>query len=61
MIVAFKRYDSQALMTDKIVESSGEKDEKVGDIPFPPQTTHKNKFEPLFLATLLKIGTRTLG
>jgi hypothetical protein len=46
MISAFKCYDGLALGANKIGESSGERDEKVGEIPIPPQTTHKNKFEP---------------
>jgi hypothetical protein len=46
MIAAFKCYDGQALGGDKIGESSGERDEKIGEIHIPPQTTHKNKFEP---------------
>jgi hypothetical protein len=46
MIAAFKCYDGQALGADKIEESSGEGDDKVGKIPISPQTTHKNKFEP---------------
>jgi hypothetical protein len=46
MIAAFKSYDGQALGPDKIGESSVERDEKIGEIPIPPQTKHKNKFEP---------------
>jgi hypothetical protein len=46
MIPTFKPYDGQALGAAKIGESSGERDEKTGEITIPPQTTHKNKFEP---------------
>jgi hypothetical protein len=46
MIAAFKCYDGWALGGDKIRESSDELEEKVGEIPIPPQTTRKNKFEP---------------
>jgi hypothetical protein len=46
MIAAFKSYDGPALGADKTGEGSGERDEKIGVIPIPPQTTHKNKFEP---------------
>jgi len=42
----FKRFDGQALGSDKIGESSGEKGEKIGEIPIPPQTTPMNKFAP---------------
>jgi hypothetical protein len=28
------------------LERTGVRDEKVGEIPIPPQNTHKNKFEP---------------
>jgi hypothetical protein len=45
MIVAFKHNDGRALGGDKIGESSGERDEKLGEIPIPPPTKHKNKFE----------------
>jgi hypothetical protein len=47
MIEAYKRYDGQALRLVKVVESSGEKEEKIGDIPAPPQTFHKNTFVPM--------------
>jgi hypothetical protein len=46
MIAASKRYDGQALGADKIGESNGERDEKIGEIPIPPHTTPQNKFEP---------------
>jgi hypothetical protein len=46
MIAAFKRYDGQALGANTIGECNGERDEKVGEIPIPPHTTPKDKFEP---------------
>jgi hypothetical protein len=46
MIETYKRYDGQALESDKVGKSIGEKEEKIGDIPAPPQTFHKNTFEP---------------
>jgi hypothetical protein len=46
MIEAYKRYDGQALGSDKIGEGSGEKEEKIGDIPAPPKTFHKNAYAP---------------
>jgi hypothetical protein len=45
MIEAYKRYDGQTLGSDKVGERSGE-EEKIGDIPIPPQTFHKNTFVP---------------
>jgi hypothetical protein len=38
---AYKIYDGQMLGSDKVVESSGEKEEKIGDILAPPQTFQK--------------------
>jgi hypothetical protein len=45
-IATFKCYDRQALGADNIGESSGERVEKIEEIPIPPHTTPKNKFEP---------------
>jgi hypothetical protein len=39
-----KRYDGQMLGSNKIGECSGE--EKIGDIPAPPITFHKNAYAP---------------
>jgi hypothetical protein len=39
MIGTFKCYDGQALGADKIGESSGERDEKIGEIPILPHKT----------------------
>jgi hypothetical protein len=46
MFEAYKCYDGQALGSEKVGESSGEKEEKIGDISAPPQTFHKNTFAP---------------
>jgi hypothetical protein len=46
MIASFKRFDGQALEVDKVGECSGERVEKVGEIPIQPQSTPKNKFAP---------------
>jgi hypothetical protein len=46
MIEAYKRYDGQALGSEKIGECSGEGGEKIGDIQAPPKTYHKNAFLP---------------
>jgi hypothetical protein len=46
MIEAYKRYDGQALGSEKIGECSGKGGEKIGDIQAPPKTYHKNAFLP---------------
>jgi hypothetical protein len=46
MIEAYKRYDGQALGSEKIGECSGEEGEKIGDIQDPPKTYHKNSYVP---------------
>jgi hypothetical protein len=46
MIEAYKRYDRQALGSEKVGESSGEGGEKIGDIQAPPKTYHKNAYVP---------------
>jgi hypothetical protein len=46
MTEAYKCYDGQSLGSDKVGESSGEKEENIGDILTPPQTFHKNTFVP---------------
>jgi hypothetical protein len=46
MIKAYKRYDGQALGSDKIGGGSGEKEEKISDILALPKTFHKNTFVP---------------
>jgi hypothetical protein len=44
MIEACKRYDWQALGSEKVGECSGEGGEKIGDIQPPPKTFHKNAY-----------------
>jgi hypothetical protein len=46
MIEAYKRYNGQALGSEKIGECSGEGGEKIGDIQAPPKTYHKNAYVP---------------
>jgi hypothetical protein len=46
MVEAYKRYDGQALGSDKVGESSGENEGKIDDIPEPPKTHHKNAYAP---------------
>jgi hypothetical protein len=46
MIEEYKRYDEQALCSEKVGECSGEGGEKIGDIHVPPNTFHKNAYAP---------------
>jgi hypothetical protein len=46
MIEPYKRYDGQALGSEKVGECSGEGGAKIGDIQDPPKTFHKNAFAP---------------
>jgi hypothetical protein len=46
MIKAYKCYDGQALGSDEVGEGSGENEGKIGDIPEPPKTYHKNAYAP---------------
>jgi hypothetical protein len=46
MIEAYKRYDGQALGSNKVGEGSGENEGNIGDIPEPPKTYHKNAYAP---------------
>jgi hypothetical protein len=46
MIEAHKRYGGQALGSDKVGEGSGENEGKIGDIPEPQKTHHKNAYAP---------------
>jgi hypothetical protein len=46
MIEAYTHYDGQALGSDKVGEGSGENEGKIGDIPEPPKTYHKNAYAP---------------
>jgi hypothetical protein len=46
MIEAYKRYDGQALGSDKVGEGSGDNDGKIEDILEPPKTHQKNAYSP---------------
>jgi hypothetical protein len=46
MIETYKRQDGEALGANKVCEGSGENEGKIGDIPEPPKTHHKNTFVP---------------
>jgi hypothetical protein len=46
MIEAFKRQDGEVLGANKVGEGSGENEGKIGDIPEPQKTHHKNAFVP---------------
>jgi hypothetical protein len=46
MIVAFKRFDGQALGSNKFGECSGEREGKIGKTLVPPHTTPKKQFAP---------------
>jgi hypothetical protein len=46
MMETYKRQDGQALQSEKVVESSGEGGEKIGDIQAPPKNYHKNAYAP---------------
>jgi hypothetical protein len=42
----YKHQDGEALGAKKVGEGSGENEGKIGDIPEPPKTHHKNAFLP---------------
>jgi hypothetical protein len=46
MIEAYKCYDGQALGSNKVGVGSGENEGKIGDIPEPPKTYHRNAYAP---------------
>jgi hypothetical protein len=46
MIETYKRQDGEGLGANKVGEGSGENEGKIGDIPEPPKTHHKNAFVP---------------
>jgi hypothetical protein len=46
MIETYKSRDGEALGANKVGEGSGENEGKIGDIPEPPKTHHKNAFVP---------------
>jgi hypothetical protein len=43
---AYKRYDWQALGSNKVGEGCGENEGKISDIPKPQKTHHKNAYAP---------------
>jgi hypothetical protein len=45
-IETYKHQDGEALGAKKVGEGSGENEGKIGDIPEPPKTHHKNAFVP---------------
>jgi hypothetical protein len=57
MIEAYKRYDGQALGSEKVGESSGEGGEKIGDIQARPKTYHKNAYVPKPNPLRIKLDT----
>jgi hypothetical protein len=46
MIETYKCQDGEVLGANKVGEGSGENEGKIGDIPKPPKTHHKNAFVP---------------
>jgi hypothetical protein len=46
MVKTYKRQDGEGLGANKVGEGSGENEEKIGDIPEPPKSHHKNAFVP---------------
>jgi hypothetical protein len=46
MIETYKHQDGEALGANKVGEGSGENEGKIGDIPEPPKTHHKNAIVP---------------
>jgi hypothetical protein len=46
MMETCKRHDGEALGAKKVCEGGGENEGKIGDIPKPPKTHHKNAFVP---------------
>jgi hypothetical protein len=46
MIETYKSQDGEGLGANKVGEGSGENEGKIGDIPEPPKTHHKNAFVP---------------
>jgi hypothetical protein len=58
-IAEFKQYDTRGLGTEVINESSGEKEEKIGYMPVPPQTRLKNFCKPKPKHLLSKLDRTT--
>jgi hypothetical protein len=46
IIETYKRQDGEELEANKVGEGSGANEGKIGDIPEPPKTHHKNAFVP---------------
>jgi hypothetical protein len=46
MIETYKHYDGEALGANNVGGGSGENEGKIGDIPEPPKTHHKNAYVP---------------
>jgi hypothetical protein len=57
MMETYKRQDGRGFGSEKIGESSGEGEEKIGDILAPPKTHHKNAYVPKPNPLLNKLDT----
>jgi hypothetical protein len=57
MMETYKHQDGREFGSEKIGESSGEGEEKIGDILAPPKTHHKNAFVPKPNPLLNKLDT----
>jgi hypothetical protein len=57
MMETYKRQDGHGFGSEKIGESSGEGDEKIGDILAPPKTYHNNAYVPKHNPLLNKLDT----
>jgi hypothetical protein len=57
MMETYKCQDGCGFGSEKIGESSGEREEKIGDILAPPKTHHKNTFVPKPNPLLNKLDT----
>jgi hypothetical protein len=57
MMETYKRQDGRGFGSEKIGESSGEGEEKIGDILTPPKTHHKNAYVPKPNPLLNKLDT----
>jgi hypothetical protein len=57
MMETYKRQDGCGFGSEKIGESSGEGEEKIGDILAPPKTHHKNAYVPKPNQLLNKLDT----
>jgi hypothetical protein len=57
MMETYKSQDGHGFGSEKIGESSGEGEEKIGDILAPPKTHHKNTYVPKPNPLLNKLDT----